>query len=253
MKIILLIFCCVLMYNLQGVAQVAINNDGSSPNASAQLDVKSTTKGILVPRMTAAQRGNIFSPAAGLLVYQTDTPAGYYFFNGTNWKYEIDVLSTPTNPPTNDLLTFDGTNWVAKNLVLGLSGGTLPFSILQPFLCMNYCISLVGIFPVQSGSNPFIGEVELFAFAFAPVGWAQCNGQLLPIANYQALFALLGTTYGGDGVTTFALPNLQGRVPIHQGTGAGLTPKIIGQSSGSETTTLTLPQIPMHTHSIIYQ
>jgi microcystin-dependent protein len=97
-------------------------------------------------------------------------------------------------------------------------------------------------------SEPFLGEIRMVGWNFAANGWALCNGQLMPISQYQALFALLGTTYGGDGITTFALPNLQGRVPIHQGTGVGLSPYTIGQSSGSENITLLANQMPTHNH-----
>jgi microcystin-dependent protein len=97
-------------------------------------------------------------------------------------------------------------------------------------------------------SNPYIGEIRLCGFSFAPVGWAFCNGQLLSISQYQALFALIGTTYGGDGVSTFGLPNLQSRVPIHQGTGAGLSTYLIGQTGGSEGVTLNTQQMAQHNH-----
>jgi microcystin-dependent protein len=90
----------------------------------------------------------------------------------------------------------------------------------------------------------------MFGFNFAPDGWALCNGMLLPINQNTALFSLLGTTYGGDGRSTFALPNLQGRVPIHQGNGAGLSPYVIGQIGGSEDTTLTVDELPAHSHSV---
>ncbi len=93
-------------------------------------------------------------------------------------------------------------------------------------------------------STPFLGEIKIFSFNFPPKGWAFCNGQLLPINQNQALFSLLGTTYGGDGQTNFALPNLQGRVPFH--IGSGFTQ---GQSGGEENHTLILPELPAHTHS----
>jgi len=98
-------------------------------------------------------------------------------------------------------------------------------------------------------SNPFVGEIRLFAGNFAPSGWAFCNGQLLPIADNDALFALLGTTYGGDGTNTFALPDLRGRIPVHQGTNPrnGIS-YIQGQLGGEEQVTLTIEQIPLHTH-----
>jgi microcystin-dependent protein len=96
--------------------------------------------------------------------------------------------------------------------------------------------------------DPFIGEIRLFAGNFAPKDWALCNGQLMAITQNSALFALLGTTYGGDGKTTFALPDLRGRVPINFGTGAGLTPRTLGEVAGSPYVTLLENQIPAHTH-----
>ncbi|WP_026556914.1 phage tail protein [Arthrobacter sp. 35W] len=99
-------------------------------------------------------------------------------------------------------------------------------------------------------TDPFIGEISITGFNFAPRGWALCNGQLLSIAQNTALFSLLGTTYGGNGVNTFALPNLQGRVPIHQGQGPGLTPYVIGETGGVESVALNQTQIPQHVHSI---
>jgi microcystin-dependent protein len=97
--------------------------------------------------------------------------------------------------------------------------------------------------------DPWLGEIALVAFNFAPQGWAFCNGQLLSIAQNTALFSLLGTTYGGDGVSTFALPNLQSRVPLHFGQGPGLSSYALGQTVGQESVTLQTPQIPAHTHS----
>jgi microcystin-dependent protein len=97
-------------------------------------------------------------------------------------------------------------------------------------------------------SEPFIGEIRMFAGNFAPRGWAFCNGQILSIAQNTALFSLLGTTYGGDGRTTFALPNLQGRAPMHQGQGPGLTNRVLGETAGEENVTLLTTQMPVHTH-----
>ena len=96
--------------------------------------------------------------------------------------------------------------------------------------------------------QPYLGQITLVAFNFAPVGWAFCNGQLLAIDQNSALFALIGTTYGGDGQTTFALPDLRSRIPLHQGQGSGLSNYTIGQSGGSEQVTLTSNQVPSHTH-----
>jgi microcystin-dependent protein len=98
--------------------------------------------------------------------------------------------------------------------------------------------------------NPFIGQLMCVGFNFAPVGWALCNGQLLSIAQNTALFSLLGTTYGGDGISTFALPNLQGRAPIHMGQGPGLGNYILGQTGGTETVALNASQLPSHSHTI---
>ncbi len=95
-------------------------------------------------------------------------------------------------------------------------------------------------------AEPFIGEIRMFAGNFAPAGWAICAGQILPIAEYEALFVLIGTTYGGDGQTIFALPDLRGRVPVHQG--AGFT---LAKMGGAETVTLTTNQIPAHNHAAL--
>lgn len=99
-------------------------------------------------------------------------------------------------------------------------------------------------------SDPFIGEIRMFGGNFAPRGWAFCNGQILPIAQNTALFSLLGTTYGGNGQTTFALPNLQGRMPMHAGQGPGLSPRALGQSLGEVAHTLTVSELPAHTHEL---
>jgi len=99
------------------------------------------------------------------------------------------------------------------------------------------------------GLDPFIGEIIMFAGNFAPRGWAFCDGQLLPISQNSALFSILGTTYGGDGRTTFALPDLRGRVPIHAGSGPGLSYRNLGAKEGQEEMSLTVSQIPSHTHS----
>src|SRR4051812_47092398 len=100
-------------------------------------------------------------------------------------------------------------------------------------------------------SEAYIGEIRIFSGNYAPKSWALCNGQLLPIAQNTALFSVLGTRYGGDGKTNFALPNLQGAAPMHWGNGAGLTPRAIGSKGGSATVTLTAAQIPAHTHGPI--
>jgi len=99
-------------------------------------------------------------------------------------------------------------------------------------------------------AEPYIGEIRCFGFNFAPVGWARCDGQLVSIASNNALFVILGTTYGGDGQTTFALPNLQGRIPMHWGNGPGGFSTVIGELQGSESVTLNTNEMPAHAHTI---
>lgn len=99
-------------------------------------------------------------------------------------------------------------------------------------------------------SEPFLGEIRIFGFNFAPRAWADCDGALLSIASNTALFSLYGTIYGGDGRTTFALPDLRGRVPIHLGNGPGLSPRNQGSKGGTETETLNVNQIPSHNHTL---
>jgi microcystin-dependent protein len=98
-------------------------------------------------------------------------------------------------------------------------------------------------------SDPFIGEIKLFAGNFAPHGWAFCDGQIMQISSNSALFSILGTKYGGDGKTTFALPNLKGRIPLHFGQGPGLTNHALGEVVGSENVSLVLNQMPTHNHT----
>jgi len=99
-------------------------------------------------------------------------------------------------------------------------------------------------------ADPFVAEIRAFGFNFAPKGWAQCNGQLLPISQNTALFSLLGTTYGGDGRSNFALPNLQGSVPMHAGQGPGLTLRDLGERSGTDTVTVLLSEMASHFHNV---
>lgn len=99
-------------------------------------------------------------------------------------------------------------------------------------------------------ATPFVAEIRIFGFNFAPVGWAACNGQLLPISQNTALFSLIGTFYGGDGKSTFGLPNFQGSVPMHWGQGAGLSSHVVGESSGSDNVTLIGSEMPSHSHVV---
>jgi microcystin-dependent protein len=97
-------------------------------------------------------------------------------------------------------------------------------------------------------SDPYVGEIRMFGFSRVPAGWQACDGSLLPISQYEVLYMLLSTTYGGDGVNTFGVPDLRGRVPVEQGQGAGLTARVLGQVTGTETVTLSSGQLPAHTH-----
>jgi microcystin-dependent protein len=102
-------------------------------------------------------------------------------------------------------------------------------------------------------ADPFVAEIRIFPFNFAPKGWAWCDGQLVPISQNTALFSLLGTTYGGDGQSTFALPDLQGRAPMHPGQGPGLSLHDLGETGGTETVTLLESEIPEHSHALMAQ
>ncbi|SDQ85260.1 tail fiber protein [Pseudoxanthomonas sp. CF125] len=99
-------------------------------------------------------------------------------------------------------------------------------------------------------STPYVGEIRLFGFPRVPNGWFPCDGSLQSISEYEVLFTLIGTTYGGDGQTTFAVPNLSGRVPMHWGNGPGLSQRVIGELGGSETVVLTANQMPAHSHTM---
>jgi len=146
------------------------------------------------------------------------------------------------------------------------AGSSLRHNNMQPSLALNYCIALQGLFPSRNipvpdgdggdadlSSDPFIAEVAMFAGNFAPRGWAYANGQILQISSNQALFSLLGTTYGGDGRTTFALPDMRGRTAIGTDTGPGFPEPRLGQKSGVENVTLTTNQIPSHSHTVSAQ
>lgn len=159
----------------------------------------------------------------------------------------------PDDANSGDLITFDGTNWVDTSIVLGNAGGGQAFNNMQPYLAVNYIICLQGVYPSRNSQEGFIGEIKMFGGNFAPRSWAFCEGQLLSIASNTALFSILGTTYGGDGRTTFGLPDFRGRVSIHQGTGPGLPTYRLGAKGGSPTTTLNILNMPAHNHTIIYQ
>ena len=150
---------------------------------------------------------------------------------------------------------------LAPALSTGVTGGGLPVDNHQPTLKVNYIIALQGIFPPREDPNdptqpplsdePFVGQIAMFAGNFAPAGWAFADGQLLPIAQNTALFSILGTSFGGDGKTNFALPDLEDRIPVGFGQGPGLSHWDLGEYAGEATVTLLESQIPTHTHEYI--
>ena len=118
-------------------------------------------------------------------------------------------------------------------------------------LILVVAVMALGSIPASAQASPFVGEVDLVAFNFAPVGYAMCNGQILPISQNTALFSLIGTFYGGDGKTTFALPDLRGRRVVGMGQGPGLSTYDLGQSGGEESVTLLVNQLPKHSHPVL--
>lgn len=120
---------------------------------------------------------------------------------------------------------------------------------VRTLTCSAALLAGMGVSQPVFASEPFIGQIQMVGFNFAPRGWATCDGQLLPIAQNQALFSLLGTIYGGDGRVTFALPDLRGRVAVHPGNGPGLSSYRLGDRGGAESVTLTATQMPSHTHA----
>jgi microcystin-dependent protein len=115
---------------------------------------------------------------------------------------------------------------------------------------LGLAVAAAAPLPAAAQAEPFIGQIMCAGFNFAPRGWARLDGQLLPIAQYSALFSLLGTTFGGDGRTTFGLPDMRGRMMVHDGNGPGLTPRVMGEQGGAESHTLNPSQMPAHSHTV---
>ena len=165
----------------------------------------------------------------------SNSPAGNFLAQSSRFVLYSGTLSTQTT---------------LQPATVGNAGGGQPHANLQPYLVLNFCIALAGIFPIAEfergghESSLFVGEIRMAGFNFAPVGWALCNGQLLPISQNPTLFALIGTIYGGDGQSTFQLPDLQGRIPINQGQAQGTSNYVIGQLAGSESVALVAAQLP---------
>jgi microcystin-dependent protein len=245
----------VILSRSSGYCQQSIGIGTTTPDQKAALDISSTTKGVLLPRLTAAQQVTLaasLTPAeAGMLV--TDATTGKLVTwggsafqptataNPLTAKAPLSVATNKVsiNPGTasGDLITWDGNNWV------NMQPAPLHFSFTQdnrqPYLAVNYCISLLGVYPTQNDASlPFVGEIFIMGCNFPPTGYAACNGQILAISEYETLFNLIGTTYGGDGQTTFAVPDMRGRVAIDQGNSSGTSNYIIGQTGGAEQKTI---------------
>ena len=231
-------------------SQIAIGTTTPDPNAI--LTIVSTTKGVLPPRLTTAQQTTLASTLtaaeAGMLVIDATTGnimgwSGKAFVPAANLTATTPLAISATNQlsinagtAVGDLLTWDGNNWV--NMQPAVQHFTFTVDNRQPYLVLNYCIAMQGIFPARSDALPYLSQIQLFPFNFAPKGWALCDGQLLAISQNTALFSLLGTNYGGNGTSNFALPNLQGRVSMGYGQGPGLSSYFQGQTGGSESTTI---------------
>jgi microcystin-dependent protein len=244
--LLLAFYLCII----PSFSQVGIGT--TTPDPTSILDLESSTKGLLIPRLTVAQQttlaGLLGATETGMLV--TDATTGKLIaWNGASFTDPANISATSPlsvsatnqislNPGTltGDLITWDGTNWV--NMQPAIQHFSFTIENRQPFLAMNYCIALQGIFPARSDAVPFVSQIQIFPFNFAPIGWAFCNGQILAIASNTALFSLLGTTYGGNGTTNFQLPDLQGRAPIFYGQGPGLTNFNEGQKGGAESNTI---------------
>ncbi len=237
-------------------AQTSIGIGTTTPDTHAVLDITSTQKGVLFPRLTAAQQttlsGMLGPSEMGMIVIDATTGT-QMAWTGSAWNtvaatgpltaaapLAVATNNVQLNPGTHvgDLLTWDGANWV--NTQPAVQHFTVTVDNHQPYLVNNYVIGISGIYPSRNAANlPYLGEIYLMGANFAPQGFASCDGSIFSIASNSALFSLLGTQYGGNGTSTFALPDLRGRVVVGMGQGAGLSPYVIGQSGGTESKTFT--------------
>ena len=206
MKNLIYLFCLCLATFVCVNHQVNAQSTTITPgNNQANVAATSTNNGVIIPKIaltgSLASASPVTNPATGLLVYNSgnNQTKGFYFWNSTAWQFlqapfpssatdPISIVSNNIrlNPGTaqGQLLTWNGNNWVNTN--------PKPAQNLenrQPYLAINFCIAMAGVFPSRNGYEPFIGEIALFSFSFAPKYWAQCNGQLLPINQNQALFS----------------------------------------------------------------
>ncbi len=247
-----LVFLLIVGFSFTGYAQVKIGDNAKTINTNSLLELESTTKGLLLPRLTSSQINAMSNVPVGMFVFNS-TDSSLYLRRDTGWA----VLALRTDiTPHNEWSTFDGNIYSAGNRSVGIgtpaplakldvngtvraTGITIPgFASLNNFvissltgslttrkgfggLGLNYIICMSGIYPTRDAGgseiSAMIGEVKLFAGNFAPSGWAICDGSIMPINQNQALFSILGTYYGGDGRTTFALPDLRNATAVGAG------------------------------------
>ena len=219
-----------------GVFSLAIGT-GSTPTGAFGFPTfasNTTWLELVVDGETQTPRMALMSVPYALIAEQADNATNAINANNLagvvagNYALSSDLV--PSGNTTGDSLNWDGGNWVAVT-----PPAPVPENNIQPSTVINYIIAVFGFFPSPTSANPFLGEIIMFAGNFAPNGWALCDGQLLPISQNQALFSILGTTYGGDGETILALPDLRGRVLMHAGSGPGLSTRPLGQRLGTET------------------
>lgn len=237
-----------LCFSLHANSQVGIGT--TTPDPASILHIRSTTKGILLPRLTTGQMttlSTILTPTESGMLVADSTTGQLLGWNGQIWTDPANLTATTPlsvsqtnqvslNPGTQagDLITWDGNNWISTQPAVHHFNFTVENR--QPYLALNYCIALAGIFP--SRNDAFLSQIQLFPYNFPPRGWAQCDGQLMPISQNTALFSLLGTQYGGNGTSTFALPDLRGRVAVNYGQGPGLSQYDEGATGGEESNTI---------------
>lgn len=239
---------------LPASAQIGIGT--TTPDAHAVLDITSTTQGVLFPKLTTAQQnvlaGLLTSSEMGMIVIDATTGL-QKVWTGSAWitvaagsgtvtttaPLSLTTNNLKINAGTNagDLITWNGTIWV--NMQPAVQHFSFTEDNHQPYLVNNYMIALFGIYPSQNdATQPYVGEIYQCGCNFAINGFALCDGSLLSIAQNSVLFNLIGTTYGGNGQNNYALPDLRGRIPIHQGSN-GVSTYIMGQNGGTESKVIT--------------
>ncbi len=253
MKRYLQILIAGFVFYLSAISLVNAQSTTITPGDNQpSITATSTNNGVLISQVTLtnnlASASPVNNPAAGLLIYNSgnNQPKGFYYWTGSAWQLlgngtplaatapitiESNTVKLNAGTLAGQLLTWDGYNWVNTN---PNPYPTVNLNNLQPYLTINFSIALQGIYPSQNADEPFLGEIAMYGFSFAPKGWALCNGQILSVSQNTALFALLGTVYGGNGETTFGLPDLRSRVPMHKGQGSGLSNYTLGQTGGVE-------------------